>query len=83
MKRDAPIPHIVRYHRKKAGLTQTELARMAGVGKTVVFDLEKGKKSIQLDSLKKVLHVLNISLNLESPLMEVFKSSQKESNEES
>jgi DNA-binding XRE family transcriptional regulator len=39
---------VVRFHRKKSGLTQQELAKLAGVGKTVVFDLEKGKKSIQM-----------------------------------
>lgn len=34
---------IIRGHRKKAGLTQKELADLAGLGKTVIFDIEKGK----------------------------------------
>jgi DNA-binding XRE family transcriptional regulator len=41
---------------------------MAGVGKTSVFDLEKGKETIQLDTLRKILNVLNIKIQLISPL---------------
>ena len=64
-----------RFHRRKAGLTQIKLARLAGVGKTVVFDLEKGKTSIQLDTLTKILTVLNMELDMKSPLMEEFRKS--------
>lgn len=60
---------IIRQHRKMAGLSQLQLAEMAGVGKTVVFDLEKGKETIQLNTLRKILHVLNIKAVLTSPLM--------------
>ncbi|MBI4429785.1 MAG: helix-turn-helix transcriptional regulator [Ignavibacteriales bacterium] len=66
------LGEIVRYHRKKLGLTQIELALEAGVGKTVVFDIEKGKESIQVDTLRKVLTALNIRVKLESPLMQDF-----------
>jgi HTH-type transcriptional regulator/antitoxin HipB len=38
---------LVRACRKKVGLSQAELARLAGVGKTVVFDIEKGKTTIR------------------------------------
>jgi HTH-type transcriptional regulator/antitoxin HipB len=60
---------IVRYHRKKSGLTRVELARLAAVGKTVIFDIEHSKESIQLNTLIKVLTVLNITMDLHSPLM--------------
>lgn len=60
---------IVRRHRKKAQLTQSELARLAGVGKTAVFDIEHGKMSIRLTTLQNIFHVLNIQLRLESPLL--------------
>lgn len=60
---------VVRYHRKKSGLSQQALARMAGVGKTVVYDVEKGKETVQLDTLRKILGVLNIAISLDSPLM--------------
>lgn len=62
------IGETVRLFRKKSGLTQQELARIAGVGKTVVFDIEKGKLSVQLDTLLKILAVLNVQLKLEGPL---------------
>ncbi len=55
-------------HRKAANLTQLELAELAGVGKTVVFDIEKGKKTVKLDTLMKILKVLNIEMQLTSPL---------------
>lgn len=66
------IGSIVRFHRRAAGLTQAELAKMAGVGKTVVFDVEKGKQSVQLDTLLKILSILNIRLEPASPLMSEF-----------
>ncbi|HQP50510.1 MAG TPA: helix-turn-helix transcriptional regulator [Spirochaetota bacterium] len=60
---------IVFSHRKKSGLTQKQLADLAGVGKTVVFDIEKGKATVQMNSLLKVLEVLNITVELKSPVM--------------
>jgi len=60
---------IIHKHRKAAGLSQVQLAELSGVGKTVVFDIEKGKETIQLDSLRKILLVLNIKVQLLSPLM--------------
>ncbi|MBI5473018.1 MAG: helix-turn-helix transcriptional regulator [Ignavibacteriae bacterium] len=74
MDRPADIARIVKFHRKKAGLSQQELAKLAGIGKTAVFDLEKGKETIQLDTLKKVLYVLNIKMTFDSPLMKDFEA---------
>ena len=68
MKDDLKI--IVRHHRRLSGLSQAELAKLAGVGKTVVFDIEHGKESVQFDTLKKVLTALNIKLSLQSPILE-------------
>jgi y4mF family transcriptional regulator len=67
---------IVRYHRRLSGLTQAGLARLAGVGKTVVFDIEHGKESVQFDTLRKVLAALNIKFVLQSPVMEQLKKQQ-------
>jgi len=64
------IGNIIRFHRRKAGLTQKQLATLAGVGKSVVFDIEKGKITIRLNTLTAILSVLNISLKPESPLMD-------------
>jgi y4mF family transcriptional regulator len=66
------ISRIVRFHRKKAGLSQSELSRFAGVGKSAVFNLEKGKETIQLDTLYKILTVLNITVELQSSLMDEY-----------
>jgi HTH-type transcriptional regulator/antitoxin HipB len=49
------LESFILHLRKKTGLTQQELAQLAGVGKTVIFDLEHGKQSIQLDTLLKIL----------------------------
>lgn len=64
------IAEIIRMHRKAARLSRIELAELAGVGKTVIYDIEKGKVSVQLDTLAKILKVLNITLALKSPLMD-------------
>ncbi|STX27986.1 putative DNA-binding transcriptional regulator [Legionella beliardensis] len=61
------IAKIVHYYRKQSGLSQQALARLAGVGKTVIFDIEKGKETVQLNTLLKVLDVLNIQLKFETP----------------
>lgn len=63
------IAELIHKHRKKSGLNRVELAQLAGVGKTVVFDLEHAKKTVQLDTLVKVLHALNITFKFESPLL--------------
>lgn len=66
------IGKMVRFHRKKARITQEHLAELAGLGKTVIFDVEKGKMTIQLDTLLKILHVLNIKIEFYSQFMEAF-----------
>jgi HTH-type transcriptional regulator/antitoxin HipB len=63
---------IIRHHRKKSGLSQAELAQIVGVGKTVVFDLEKGKETVQLSTLNKILNGLNIKVKLESDFMKAL-----------
>ncbi len=68
------ISQLVKFHRKKSGLTQKELADLAGVGKTVIFDIEKGKETIQFATLQKVLNILNISIEFKSPLIKASNS---------
>ncbi|MDZ7772366.1 MAG: type II toxin-antitoxin system Y4mF family antitoxin [Balneolaceae bacterium] len=60
----------IRWHRSRSGLTQAELADLAGVGKTAVFDIEHGKSTVQLDTLHRICRALNMTLRLESPLMD-------------
>ena len=64
------LKSMVRQHRRLSGLSQVELAKLAGVGKTVIFDIEHGKESVQFDTLQKVLAVLNIKFILQSPVLE-------------
>jgi len=68
---------VIKKHRKAAGLSQLQLAEMSGVGKTVIFDIEKGKETIQLDTLRKILTVLNIKVQLNSPFMNKILSDEK------
>lgn len=69
---------IVKFHRKRGGLSRIQLAELAGVGKTVIFNIEKGKVSVRFDILVKILNVLNITLRPESPLMSEFSNNQEE-----
>ena len=73
------IGNIVLHLRKQSGLTQKQLADLAGVGKTVIFDVEKGKETVQLNSLLKIFPVLNIKLNLSNPLIHLMESSNENS----
>ncbi len=66
------IGNIIRFHRKKSGLTQKALADIAGVGKTVVFDIENGKNSVRFDNILKVAGVLNITISYTGPLMKQY-----------
>lgn len=63
------LAELIRSHRRKAGLTQARLAELAGVGKTVVWDLEHGKESVRWDTLQKLFGVLNVSVAFKSPLL--------------
>ena len=62
------IGNIIRGNRKNAGLSQLALSQLAGIGKTAVFDIEKGKESVKLKTLMAVLLVLNIEVTIKSPL---------------
>lgn len=69
---DREVGEIVFFHRKKSGLTRNQLADLAGVGKTVIYDIEKGKETVRYATLKKVLDALNIKIVFTSPLMEAL-----------
>ncbi len=71
------IGELVRFHRKKSQLTQKQLADLSGVGKTVVYDIEKGKQSVQLKTLIQILNTLNMNISIQSPLMETYSGSKK------
>ena len=78
MSASTELGDIIRFHRKKQGLSQLGLSELAGVGKTVVFDIESGKETVQVDTLRKILSALGIRIKLESPLMQEFARSRME-----
>ena len=78
MEQTQELSQIIKMHRKAAKLSRVQLAELAGVGKTVIFDIEMGKESVQLDTLRKVLKVLNIKIILKSPLMDNLQNSENE-----
>lgn len=55
---------VVRQARKEAGINQDQLAAVAGVGVRFLGELEKGKETIQLGLVLKVLDVLGLVLTL-------------------
>jgi HTH-type transcriptional regulator/antitoxin HipB len=59
---------FIKEHRKQGGLTQLELANLAGVGKTTIFDIEKNKGTVRWNNLLAVLKVLNIEVQFRSPI---------------
>jgi HTH-type transcriptional regulator / antitoxin HipB len=71
---------MVLFHRKKSGLSREEFALLAGVGKTAIFDIEHGKASVQMDTVLKVLNVLNIKMQFSSPIMHLFEATKMNSN---
>ena len=58
---------LIKSSRKRAGLSQIELAELAGVGKTLVFNVENGQINVKFANLLKILRVLNIKISIETP----------------
>ena len=62
---------LIRKQRLAKGLKQAELARAAGVSRTVLSGLEQGKpRPVQTDVLDRVFHALEISPLATDPIME-------------
>ena len=58
------IGTFVRAERKRQGLTQQQLADRSGVGLNFVYQLEKNKPTVQLDSLNLVLRSLGFCVGV-------------------
>lgn len=67
------LSSLIAYHRKRARLSQAGLAMHAGVGRSVVQDLEAGKARASYNNLRAVLEVLNIRLEPVGPLVEMWR----------
>ncbi len=72
------LQNIIYFHRKQAKLNRKDLADLAGVGKTVIYDIEHGKETVKWSTLKVVLEALNIKVKFKSPLMEDYENTQGE-----
>ncbi|MET1102108.1 MAG: CBS domain-containing protein [Pyrodictiaceae archaeon] len=53
-----PSPSYIKSLRLRAGLSQRELARRAGVSQSLIARLEKGQVNIRLSTLQKILEAL-------------------------
>ena len=60
------VVNKVKEYRKKAKITQTELAKKAGVSRQSIYAIETQKSEPSLELAFKIAHILNI------PLTEVF-----------
>ncbi|MBC9890246.1 MAG: helix-turn-helix domain-containing protein, partial [Opitutae bacterium] len=65
----------IAFHRKRAGLSQAELASHAGVSRYVVQNLEMGTDRTTWKTLEAVLTVLNLRLEPKGPLVEEWRRS--------
>jgi transcriptional regulator with XRE-family HTH domain len=63
------LASLIEYHRKRSGLSQSDLARHAGVSRSVVQDLEAGNGRTAWNRLAAVLGVLNLRLEPVGPLV--------------
>ena len=61
---DNRIGQVVRTRRRTEGLSQRELAELAGVGLRVVWELEQGKPTLRMDVVNAVLRVFGQSLGV-------------------
>ncbi|MFN0078575.1 MAG: helix-turn-helix transcriptional regulator [Prosthecobacter sp.] len=70
------LASLVTFHRKRAKLSQAELARHAGVSRFVVQDIEAGRDRTTWRNLLAVLAVLNLKLEPKGPLVAEWQQTQ-------
>jgi y4mF family transcriptional regulator len=62
--RESPLGNFVRARRRANKLTQRRLGELAGVGIRVVSELERGKPTLRLDVVNRVLAVFGKRLGV-------------------
>ncbi|MGL5017361.1 MAG: helix-turn-helix domain-containing protein [Luteolibacter sp.] len=72
------LASLISWHRRRAGLSQVELARHAGVSRYVVQDLETGVGRTTWARMLPVLHALNIQLVPQGPLVDEWLTENRE-----
>jgi y4mF family transcriptional regulator len=58
----AQLGKLVREVRKEQGLTQLDLAGLAGLSNRFIIDLERGKETLQIQKVFEVLALLGVEL---------------------
>jgi len=58
----AAVGQLVRQRRIAANLTQRQLGELAGVGLRLVSELERGKPTLRMDAVNRVLAVFGLML---------------------
>lgn len=66
------LEKTILFHRKRSGLSRENLAKLAGVGVSTIYHLEKGDQGVGLHSLEKICLALNITILLSSPIMHLL-----------
>lgn len=61
----ASIGPAIRRYREEAGLTQSQLAERAGLNRTYLSDLERGKETEQMRRILRVLKLLGVRATLQ------------------
>ena len=64
------LGRLIREQRKRQGLRQTDLAAIIGASHVFVGDVEKGKPSVQLGRVLRLLDELGLELRLSAPDVE-------------
>lgn len=61
----ASIGQAIRHYREAAGLTQAELAEMAGLHRSYLSELEQGRETAQLRRILGLLKLLGVRATLQ------------------
>jgi len=61
----ASFGDAIRHYRTEAGLTQAQLAEMAGLQRSYLSELESGKETEQVKRLFRVLRQLGVRMTLD------------------
>jgi y4mF family transcriptional regulator len=62
--RELEVATFVRQRRKANHMTQKDLAELAGVGRRLVGELERGKPTLRMDAVNAVLLVFGKALGI-------------------
>ncbi len=61
----ASLGAAIRHYRLQSGLSQAELAERAGLNRTYLSDLERGKETEQIRRILRVLKELGVRMTLD------------------